>query len=371
MISSPYLTMINPLWTSELRGVIETVTPVSESAVAITIRTNGAWTGHEAGQFVTVGVEVNGVRHHRCYSLTSVPRPASRSDRSRNDRASRRLEIAVQRVEDGLVSAHLTSAAKPGDLLFLSEAAGDFTLPAGLRGTAPTQLLFVSGGSGITPLMGMIRTLAERSERPGRGHAASVRLVHYAPTPERTMFRDELTTLAARHDWLDVEIVHTRVPGNDAALTHLTHLDAESLERHCPDWRGREAYICGPIGLIEFATNHWAEHHLLDRLHVERFTSALTTRPQQSAVDDGPGAATFTRSSIVTESASPDRTLLEVAEDAGVLAPFGCRQGVCHTCSTKLLSGCTRDVRTGQLSEPGTHVQLCISTAVGDVALDL
>ncbi|MFN8052124.1 MAG: ferredoxin reductase [Acidimicrobiales bacterium] len=338
--ADPYRSMANPMWSRSPRGVVESVRPITPTASAITIRTNRSWTGHRPGQFVTIGVEIDGVRHHRCYSLTSVAERAG----------AQLVEIAVQRVDGGLVSTHLTRTIRPGDLVHLDEPAGDFVLPT----ITPDRLLFVSGGSGITPIMGMLRSLAARPPH------VDVTVVHHAPTPERTMFAVELGLLAAAHDWLTVHVVHTQAGG--------AHLSAAGLDELCPDWRDRDAYVCGPASLVDFATDHWAAHDALERLHLERFTLALPT----STVADPGAAATahFTRSGVVA-AADTATTLLDAAEAAGLPAPYGCRSGVCHTCSTKLLSGCTRDLRDGRLNEAGTHVQLCVNAAAGDVALDL
>lgn len=334
-----YRTLVNPLWVRDLRGVIEAVTPITPDAAAVTIRTNRAWPRHDAGQFVTLGVEIDGVLHHRCYSLTSVGEHAG----------AQLIEIAVQRVPGGLVSNHLTGAARIGDLVRLSAPDGDFTLPT----FVPDRLLFVSGGSGITPIIGMLRTLA------GRAPQTDATVLHHAPTPERTMFAAELTRLAERHDWLTVHLGHTQVDG--------ARLDAARLDELCPDWRERDAFVCGPTPMIRFATDHWDDAGLLDRLHLERFTLDLpvTTEPGAATV-----TARFDRTGTLT-AASVGATLLATAEAAGVDAPFGCRSGVCHTCSTRLVSGCTTDVRDGRVSEAGAHVQLCVSTPLTDVALDL
>ncbi len=335
-----YRTLVNPLWARDRRGVIEAVTPITPDACAITIRTNRAWPRHDAGQFVTIGVEIDGVRHHRCYSLTSV------GDRS----GSQLIEIAVQRVPGGLVSTHLTSAARIGDLVHLSGPDGDFTLPS----FVPDRLLLISGGSGVTPLVGIVRTLASRPPH------SDVVVVHHAPTAERTMFSAELTRLAARHDWLTVHLVHTRDGG--------ARLDPARLDDLCPDWADRETFVCGPTPLIEFVTDHWDAAGALERVHLERFTLDLPA-PADPATGDTVTATFATTGSIAT--APVGATLLATAEAAGIDAPYGCRTGVCHTCSTRLVSGCTTDVRDGRISEAGTHVQLCVSTPLTDVALDL
>jgi ferredoxin-NADP reductase len=350
-----YLAALRPTWAPG-RGVIEGLDPQTATATSVLIRPGRGWDGHRPGQFVTVGVDVAGVRHHRCYSLTSVP-----------DRRDGRIEITVQAVEGGTVSRHLARHARVGDVVALGAADGDFTLA-----DEPRPLLAITAGSGITPVMGIVRSLVA-STLPRR----DVLVLHHAPRADEVIFGAELARYAATESWLRVETVLTREPGGG-------HLDADRLAGLCPDWAERDAYVCGPTGLLDFATDHWSAAGAIGRLHVERFSAAVVgahhiaaaspTAPRSSD-PDGPDAASgtvrFASARIDALPASPTATLLDTAEAAGLAPPFGCRMGVCHTCSTAVLAGCARDLRDGRLVEAGTHVQLCVSTAAGDVTLDL
>lgn len=338
------LSALHPLWGRRLRGVIDGITPVSASgsASSIVIHPGRAWRSHRPGQFVTLGVDVDGVRRHRCYSLTSVP-----------DRPDGCIQITVQAVADGVVSRHLVEHARPGEVVQLTQADGDFTLPD----RSPRPLLFLSGGSGITPLMGMLRWLATQSDVP------DVVLLHHAPTKDRALFAAELERLATTIPWLQLELVETRLPGG-------AHLDADRLARVCPDWRDREVYACGPDSLLGFAAQHWTGAGLTERLHVERFTPpSLAIASAPTTADEHTATARFAASGIdvPADRATP---LLDVAEHAGLEPASGCRMGICHTCSTHLDAGCVRDLRDGRLVEAGGHVQLCVSAAAGDVTLD-
>ncbi len=345
-LSSPlpldaYLTLANPLWGTRLRGVIERIEPVGESAATITIRPARSWSGHAPGQFVTVSVDVNGVRHQRCYSITSLPVVGRQS----------RIEITVQAVAAGVVSDHLVHHARPGEVVQLGQAEGEFVLPAIL----PERLLFITGGSGITPVMSMLRSLDRRS------HRAQVVVLHHAATLERALFADELAVMAARSPWLRVETTHTRVDG--------AHLDAKRLDESCAEWRDAHTYVCGPTSLIEFAAAHFATAGVADHLHVERFSAVLPAAPSIDHEGDG-GQATFSSSNVAVAT-DGTMSLLEVAEAAGLAPAHGCRMGICHTCSTPLDAGCVRDLRDGRLIESGGHIQLCVSAAATDVVIRL
>ena len=339
-----YLSLLNPRWGTRLRGVIERIEPVTDEAASLTIRPGRSWAGHRAGQFVTIGVDVDGVRHHRCYSLTSPE--GDRSDT---------IEITVQTTPGGVVSNHLVHRARRGDVVQLSQADGEFTLPD--RAALDGGLLLVTGGSGLTPVMGMLRTLAGAAERP------DVVVLHHATEPDRCLFLDELERLDRDHDWLRVVTTFTRRTERGA-----TRLDAVRLDELCPDWWSREVYACGPEGLLDAVVEHCTGAGTTGEVHTERFVIGLP-KPV-GLTDDDDGVARFIRSDreVASDGSTP---LLELAEQAGLAPASGCRMGICRTCSTRLEHGCVRDLRDGRLLESGQHVQVCVSAAVGDVALDL
>jgi stearoyl-CoA 9-desaturase NADPH oxidoreductase len=341
-----YLSLLNPRWGTRLRGVVERVSPLTSDSASITIRPGTTWAGHRAGQFVTVGVDIDGVRHHRCYSLTSPP----------GGHDDGRIEIAVQTVEGGTVSAHLVQQLAPGDVLQLSQADGMFTLPDEIA----EPLLFVTGGSGITPVMGMLRWLAEHA--PG----SDVVVLHHATDRDRCMFLDELERLGRTHDRFEVRTTFTR----EHESGPVPHLDGPRLDELCADWRTRDVYACGPTALLDFATTHWESEGLGHRLHLERFVTRFDSAPVEERDDASPPIARF-RASDVDALAGPSTPLLEVAEDAGLIPASGCRMGICRTCSTLLEQGCVRDLRDGRTVGPGQHVQICVAAAEEDVVLDL
>lgn len=301
-------------------------------AVTVEIRPGADWQGHRPGQHIRVGVEVDGVRHHRTYSLTSAPGGPT-------------ISVTPKRVANGTVSSHLVTGLRVGDLLHLGQAEGDFTIPE----IPPAKVLFVTAGSGITPVLGMLRS--------GLAEATDVTLIHSDSTAEDMIAGDEIRALAQRGHVRLVER-HTATAGR---------LAVADLIAAAPDWAERETWVCGPAGLLDTVEAHWAEHDLGDRLHTERFI--LPSRPP---VGEG-GAVTFTQSGVEAE-APADRSLLEIGEEAGVLMPYGCRMGICHGCVTPLRAGSVRDLRTGDLlqapeDEP-LPIQTCITTAAGPVHLD-
>ncbi|MFF0572371.1 ferredoxin reductase [Streptomyces sp. NPDC004041] len=325
LMPSDYLDLVSPLRTgADLRGRIEAVHPETSDAATVVIRPGRAWRGHTAGQYVRIGVDVDGVRLWRAYSITS---PADRRDG--------RITITVKAIPDGKVSNHLVRRAKPGTLIQLDQPTGDFVLPR----AKPAKVLYLTAGSGITPVMGMLRSI----------ELDDVVMVHCAPRPGDVIFRRELHRLVV-DEGLRLTEVHTDTDGK---------LDIARLQELVPDWAERETWACGPAGLLNAAEEHWARHDVLERLHTERF------RPGIVVAGDG-GEVTFstTGRTVGADGATP---LLDIGEEAGVLMPSGCRMGICFGCVTPLKAGAVRDLRTGEITEagPGVLIQTCVSAAAG------
>ncbi|AKU15304.1 ferredoxin reductase [Luteipulveratus mongoliensis] len=330
-----FLRLVNPLSSArQLRGVVTSVTPECAGSVTIAFRPGHGWQAHEAGQYARIGVEIDGVRQWRSYSLSA---PAGQ-------------DPAITVTSVGRVSRHLVEHTKVGDIVFLAPPQGDFLLPTG-----PRPLLMLTAGSGITPVMSMIRTLLPRRAD------ADVVLIHSSRTPEDTLFRSELAMLDADHDGFHVVHRHT---GTDGRIDFTTPTDLEQL---CPDWRSRKTYVCGPAELLDDATLMWRQHHVEDALSVERFETALLTDASGTG-----GRVVFEKSDKEADADGSSTTLLEIGEEAGVLMPHGCRMGICRSCLVPLRAGQVKDLRTGEIrSDEGDLIQTCISAPAGPVHLDV
>ncbi|WP_086734678.1 ferredoxin reductase [Streptomyces glaucescens] len=332
LLPSDYLDLVSPLRAgADLRGRIEAVRPETGDAATVVIRPGRGWRGHTAGQYVRIGVDVDGVRLWRAYSITS---PTNRQDG--------RVTITVKAIPDGKVSNHLVRRVKPGTLIQLGQATGDFVLPQ----AKPAKVLYLTAGSGITPVMGMLRDT----------EFDDVVMVHCAPQPQDVIFRNELHDLVADKK-LRLWEVHTATDGM---------LDIARLDELVPDWAERETWACGPAGLLDAAEEHWSEHGVRERLHTERFRPGSVVVVGGDGGGGGGGEVTFsvTGKTVDADGATP---LLDIGEKAGVLMPSGCRMGICHGCITPLKAGAVRDLRTGEITEaePGVLIQTCVSAAAG------
>jgi ferredoxin-NADP reductase len=342
---SHYLELVNPLWTQHvLKARVEAVWDDTADTRTLTLRPGRSWRSHRAGQYVRVGVPIDGKRHTRTYSISSAP---GRSDGC--------ITVTVKAIDGGRVSTQLTRAVKVGDYLPLGEPQGDFVLPDAV----PVHPLFITGGSGITPVMSMLRSyVMEYEVIPDVTH------MHYAPHADDVIFGRELAMLQSDQPHYHLHKYYTRASSEAASV----HFNAAQLEAACPDWREREVWACGPASLLDAVEAHWAGAGLSRQLHVERFHAKVAAMPAEGTKG---GRVWFAASEVAVDTDGA-ACLLNVAEGAGLNPAHGCRMGICHGCNTKLVSGCVRDTRTGTLiTEPGDTVQVCVCTAVGDVELAL
>ena len=339
LLPDDYLELVNPLWsTRELRGRVVRVRRETPDAVTVLIKPGWEWPGHRAGQYVRLGVAVDGVHHWRAYSLTSAPGGVDGC-----------IAITPKLVEGGKVSPFLNRHVAPGAIVRLGGVEGTFTLPE----PAPRRLLFVSAGSGITPIAAMLRSLLARRELRDVVH------VHCSRTADRVIFADELKRLRREHGGYRL---HVRVTGEHGRL------HARELHALCPDWRERDAFLCGPSGLVETLGERWREDGDPARLHVERF------QPDER-VGDGErgcgGAIRFSRSCIDAHS-DGEQPILAAGEAAGAKLPFGCRMGICRSCVATLRAGQVRDLRTGRVhGHAGETVRTCVNAPEGAIEIDL
>ena len=337
LLPDDYLELINPLWsTRELRGRIERVERETGDAVTIVIKPGFEWEGHEPGQYLRVGVVVDGVHHWRAYSLTSDP-----------DRSDGCICITPKLVEEGTVTPYLLKQARPGALVRLGGVEGGFVLPDPL----PEKLLFISAGSGITPIISMLRHLDHRGQIDDVAH------IHSARTEDDVIFGSRLRSLDERNDGYRLTL---RLTGSEERLK------PADLDGLCPDWRERETFLSGPSDMLDAMEERWEEEGDSDRLHMERF------QPKVGFTEEGEGGEVSFLASDTKTEAGGGTPILVAGEEAGLELPYGCREGICHTCTGKLCSGRVRDLRNGNIyGTEGEMIRVCISAPEGPVEVDL
>jgi stearoyl-CoA 9-desaturase NADPH oxidoreductase len=338
LLPDDYLELINPLWsTRELRGRIERIDHETPDAVTVLIRPGFEWTGHRPGQYLRIGVVVDGVHHWRAYSLTSEP-----------ERPDGCISITPKLVDTGKVSPYLVHRARPGDVVRLGGVEGTFVLPD----PPPEKALFVSAGSGITPIMSMLRSL-HRADAVG-----DVVHLHSAREEEGVIFAELLGEIDRAHPGYRL---HLRITARDGRIA------PADLDRLCPDWRQRHAFLSGPGPMLDAMCERWEEEGDIGLLHMERFQPVIGGEP-----GEGEGGTVRFLKSRIEASCDSGTPILVGGEEAGATLPFGCRMGICHTCVGKLCNGKVRDLRTGKVhGSEGEMIRTCVNAPEGPIEIAL
>jgi ferredoxin-NADP reductase len=319
----------------------------------------------EPGQFITLELEIDGETINRCYTISSSPtRPHT-------------ISITVKRVPGGKVSNWLHDNLRAGDAVRVLGPAGEFTCARHAAG----KYLFLSAGSGITPLMSMSRAHHEL------GEDRDIVFVHSARTPDDIIFARELDLIAANQQHFRTSFVCERLgqrtnwPGITGFLT------LPLLRLIAPDFMEREIFTCGPAPYMK------AVRDLLDeagfdrqRYHEESFSFDSLSPAEQAAASEGEGTAadagaadgaakfsvSFTKMRRDIECGAHEH-VLDAAKRAGVRLPASCTQGMCGTCKVKLVSGQVDMHHNGGIRQREIDqgmVLLCCSKPLSDLVVD-
>lgn len=323
-----YTEVYDRTWTvDDARAKVVAVRKQTPRSITLTLQPNDAWQGFSAGQHINLTVEIDGRRRTRCYS------PA-------NAEGSPVIELTIGRHDGGLVSQHLYRHAAPGMVLGLDSVGGDFVLPAVL----PNRILLISGGSGITPVLSMLRTLREAN------FDGEVAFLHYARNPEEAAYATELAATPG------VKVLHSYTRSDRGDLTG--HFGPDHLAAAMPN--PDAVFVCGPPALVS------AVKDLLPGARSESFVPPAIPAPTE--VSGGTVAFAESKVDVVDDG----RSILEQAEAAGLNPTSGCRMGICHTCTRKKISGPVKNLITGAVStDPDENIEICVTAPCGDVQIDL
>lgn len=297
---------------------------------------NGNWHSFEAGQFVAVRMMIDGVFHERCYSLASAPTDSV-------------ITLGIKRQPNGKVSNWMHDQLRVGDVIELGNVGGEFVLPLQL----PAKLLLIAGGSGVTPIYSLLAEALKRQPD------LDVAVMYYVNTVQDLAFGNALQALASKHPTMKWHVAF-------ASDGDVGRFSTQQLSTVVADFPDRMTYICGPQGLMAAVSAAWAERDISAQLKQELFGPAALS----SDVVGNAMPITLRRSQQVLLNTRPN--LLESAEAAGARPAFGCRIGICKTCSCTKVSGVVRDKITGAIDDaPNSQIRLCVSEPLSPVTLDI
>lgn len=272
--------------------------------------------GYEAGQFLTFQFDLGDTTLNRCYSLSSAPG------------CDDALQFTVKRVVAGRISNWFHDEIREGHAVRVLPPAGGFTLRPGSR----RPLAVFSGGSGITPVLSILKTALATTER-------AIHLVYANRDAASILFRDTLNTLAARH-------------GDRLGVVH--HLDAERgfldaarVRREIAPWKDEaEFYLCGPGPFMDLVERVLHDERVpRERIFIERFEFAAPAEPDASAGESAGAAGTPATITVHLDGVAHEipcgagETLLQAARKAGLNPPSACEDGYCGCCMATLLCG--------------------------------
>lgn len=315
---------------------------------------------HDAGQYLTFTFDIDGQTVERCYTISSPP---TRPDT---------LTITVKRVPGGVVSNWLHDNLSAGRSVRATGPLGCFSMA---EHPAP-KYLFLSAGSGITPLMSMTHTLYDRAASYGRGGDADVILVHNARTPADIIFRHELDAIAATTDRIRVVPVCEDDAAGETWSGLRGRLSRPMLRQIAPDLHEREIFTCGPPPYLravrEMLAAEGVDH---SRQHEESFDLAGVSAPLVAAATNRTArrfTVEFSRSGRAIEC-DDDTFILDAALRAGLNVPSSCGEGVCGTCKSTLTSGNVDMQHAGGIRPreiDAGKILICCSRPLGDLTID-
>ncbi|KGM18728.1 oxidoreductase [Corynebacterium auriscanis] len=388
LLPADYAGIFDPLRGREVRGRIQSITHHGDLIDLTLTPGPGMTTTFRPGQFIGLGVLANGRWQWRCFSITDAPRSQLRT-----------LSLGIKPVPDGALSTHVATTAKPGDIVRLSAPGGDFFLPR----PVPDKLLFVTAGSGITPVMSMLRWLRQEygvGKNTGTTKIAGLDSCHaHDPVHLRPTWKPVGDTGAAAfpnvihiHSQRSEDLpapynpeLHALAAENPSyQLVHWNsitrgRLDPQIITELVPDIQDRERYVCGPAELLNAMTTAFPGTHV-EHFHAAtggsamggtiRFLTTSNDAGKNVRADKQGGAGTQNLGGHTETACDGSTTILEAAEACGVQLTHGCRMGICHTCSATITSGQAVDIRTGTTHREGERVRTCSAIPDGDIAIE-
>ncbi len=334
---------------------VAAILPETPSAKTLRFVSPGGWLPpFQAGQYVNLFVEAGGVRTSRPYSISSSPAQTGHWD------------LTVRRTADGFVSDYLWDQVRVGDLFESTSPVGTFTYSPLFHGD---DLVFLAGGSGVTPFMSMIREVADR------GLKRRIHLVYGSRAPDDVIFHQELDSIAGRHPNITFDLVVSEPPAGYTGRTGL--LTADCLRACVGAVGGKMFYICGPEAMYPLC------RAALDELGVpgRRVRSEVYGPPRDVTRQPGwpAGLQADTVFTVTLEggrkvAARAGEPLMNALEREGVVIPAQCRSGECSLCRTRLVSGSVFQPEGALLRKSDRrfgYIHPCLAYPLSDLELGL
>ncbi|WP_149754901.1 hybrid-cluster NAD(P)-dependent oxidoreductase [Roseivivax sediminis] len=348
-----------PVWSdSEELECVATV-PEAPNVMTFAFRPpSGARIWFRAGQFITLDLPVPGGNVQRTYTISSSPS------------TSAFLTVTVKAQEGSIGTRWMLDNLRPGARIRAYGPAGHFHMPPQPDG----KYLFISAGSGVTPMMSMAAFLWERGEDP------DIAFVHCAHSPNNIIFRQKLEYMASRVSGLKLHFVVGRDDPYTVWTGYRGRLTSLMLGLMVQDYLDRDVYCCGPEGFMENVREILISlGYDMDKYHQESFAAPAESRAELTEFDDlvldesAKASVIFAKSGVTSDCFETD-TVLGVARASGLNIPSGCTFGLCGTCKVRKRSGDVHMVHNGGISDEDIeagYILACCSNPIGTVEVEI
>lgn len=354
--------MTSPLWNDEEPLECVSILPEAQDVATVCFQApSGRGFDFKAGQFITLELPVPGGPLYRTYTISSSPsRPKS-------------LTVTIKAQADSIGTRWIIDNMRPGMTLKATGPAGRFTSaehPA-------KKFLFISAGSGITPMMSMTTEIYDL------GRDCDIVFVNCARRPSEIIFKRRLEHMATRTAGLNLKWVVQEPDPYQPWTGYEGRFNQLMLGLMAPDYLEREVYCCGPEAFMQAVREALAglgfdmTHYHQESFHAPQMPVAGLIE-EVVPVDDLPEedvqAEIAFETSGVTHSCAETETVLAAARTAGIAIPSGCTFGICGTCKVKKTSGHVHMVHNGGITEEEIdegYILACCSNPRGKVSLEI
>jgi ferredoxin-NADP reductase len=304
------------------------------------------WPSFKPGQYIELNVEKEGRKFLRCFSISSSPRYYIESGI---------IELSIRIQKSGAITGWMKNNLKIKKIVNISKPKGGFILPIDLDKDPQQKLLFIAGGSGITPFRSMIYHLNKSFI------SVDVNVLYYSGDIKKILFEEELSILKNNNKGINIEFIDSKRDGR---------ICKEHIIKKCGDYDDRNIFICGPSNMIE-QTRKLLNNELNieeNKIQFELFGAEkieINNNQNSEVLFKNSDKKSLSKNGEIT-------TLLNQAELLGINPLSGCRMGVCNQCVCIKRSGVVFNTLTKEYSDTGEEkVKMCISIAQGSVVLDI
>jgi len=347
--------IINRIHPGKLNLIVSEIIQQTKEATTIRlVSKDGYLPPFEAGQYINIFIEIDGVRTSRPYSISSSPKQRAYYD------------ITVARIAKGFVSDFFLDKVKVGDAFESSAPSGNFHYNPIFHGK---NLVFLAGGSGITPFMSMTREVLNS------GINRNIHLIYGTKLEEAAIFLNELKDLAVRHNNFKFTLVVSEP--NTSYKGRSGFISSECIKEEVQDITNSTFYICGPQVMYDFCLSELEKLQIPSRkIHREMFGARQDIQNEPGWPENLTGQEEFSVKikNGVTIKARSGESLLVALERSGVRVNVCCRSGECSLCRVKLVSGKVfqpRGVLLRYADEKYGYIHSCKSYPMSDVEIML